>query len=219
MIKRFVDLTASAILLLVFSPVILLTWCLVRVRLGSPAFFRQARPGKAGLTFRLYKFRTMKEAFRTDGTPLADEERMTPTGSWIRRLSLDELPQLLNVLKGEMSLVGPRPLLICYLDRYNHEHARRHQVRPGITGWAQVNGRNAISWQQKLDLDVWYVDHQSFWLDCRILYLTVVKVLRRDGISAEGSATAREFLGYDASGQARQAQDSPEPDPHSPTRC
>jgi len=196
MIKRTFDIAVSALLLLLLAPAMALIWCLVRVSIGAPAFFLHERPGKGGRPFKVYKFRTMREARAADGTLLPDGERMTPAGTWLRRLSLDELPQLLNVAKGDMSLVGPRPLMMTYLDRYSPEHARRHEVRPGITGWAQVNGRNALSWEKKFDLDVWYVDHQSFLLDCRILLRTVVKVFMRDGISAKGEATSREFLGY-----------------------
>jgi lipopolysaccharide/colanic/teichoic acid biosynthesis glycosyltransferase len=195
MAKRIIDILASALLLLLLSPVILLTWFLVRTRIGNPAFFIQDRPGKDSRAFSLYKFRTMREAFDQNGHPLPDEERMTSVGTWIRRLSLDELPQLLNVLKGDMSLVGPRPLLVRYLDRYTPTQARRHLVRPGITGWAQVNGRNAISWEQKFELDVWYVDHQSLLLDLKILFLTFLRVIRRDGVTAVGEATNSEFMG------------------------
>jgi lipopolysaccharide/colanic/teichoic acid biosynthesis glycosyltransferase len=165
------------------------------MRIGAPALFIQERPGKGKRIFHLYKFRTMREAFGPDGRPLSDADRMTPTGALLRRLSLDELPQLLNVLVGDMSLVGPRPLLVRYLERYTAEQARRHLVKPGITGWAQINGRNAISWEQKFDLDIWYVDHQSLWLDLKILYLTVKKVVCKDGITADGEATISEFMG------------------------
>lgn len=195
MVKRFIDILASALLLMLLSPVILLTYFLVRVRIGSPAFFIQDRPGKDSRIFKLYKFRTMREAVDLHGHPLPDKERMTRIGAWIRRLSLDELPQLFNVLKGDMSLVGPRPLLVRYLDRYTPTQARRHLVRPGITGWAQVNGRNAISWEEKFELDVWYVDHQSLLLDCKILFLTFFRVIRRDGVTADGEATGSEFIG------------------------
>ena len=214
MVKRISDILASALLLLLLSPVILLTWFLVRTRIGSPGFFIQDRPGKDSRIFRLYKFRTMREAFDQNGHPLPDEDRMTGVGTWIRRLSLDELPQLLNVLKGDMSLVGPRPLLVRYLDRYTATQARRHIVRPGITGWAQVNGRNAISWEQKFELDVWYVDHQSLWLDLKILFLTFLRVIRRDGVTADGEATNSEFMGTSRSSGPQTAQgDNPTPPP------
>jgi sugar transferase EpsL len=195
LIKRLFDLLVSAILLLVLSPILLILFLLVWIFLGWPVFFAQARPGNGGRIFKLYKFRTMRDAFAADGTPLPDEERLTPLGRFMRTASLDELPELFNVLKGEMSLVGPRPLLIAYLERYTPEQARRHNVLPGITGWAQVNGRNALSWEDKFELDVWYVDHWSFWLDIKILFLTVGKVFRRESINAPGSATAPEFMG------------------------
>lgn len=163
--------------------------------MGSPIFFRQVRPGLHGRPFALFKFRTMNERRDASGHLLPDGIRLTRLGEWMRRLSLDEVPQLINVIKGEMSLVGPRPLLLQYLDRYTPEQARRHEVRPGITGWAQVNGRNALSWEKKFDLDVWYVDHWSFWLDLRILWMTLVKVIRKEGISAAGEATMSEFMG------------------------
>lgn len=168
---------------------------MIRRRLGSPVLFRQIRPGLHGRPFEMVKFRTMRDAFGPDGQPLADEERMTSFGRLLRSSSLDELPELWNVLKGDMSLVGPRPLLMEYLPLYSAEQARRHAVRPGITGWAQVNGRNAISWEDKFDLDVWYVDHHTVWLDLKILGLTVWRVLRRDGISAAGEATMPRFRG------------------------
>lgn len=167
----------------------------VRVKHGSPAFFRQPRPGYKGRMFKLIKFRTMTNARDIQGALLPDAQRLTRFGTWLRATSLDELPELINVLKGEMSLVGPRPLLVQYLKRYSPEQARRHEVRPGITGWAQVNGRNAISWEEKFRLDVWYVDHQTLWLDVKILALTLIKVARREGISAHDEATMPEFLG------------------------
>jgi len=159
--------------------------------------FTQERPGLHGRIFKMYKFRTMRDLRDAGGNLLPDEQRLTKLGRFLRSTSLDELPELFNVLKGEMSLVGPRPLLVAYLDRYTPEQARRHEVLPGITGWAQVNGRNAISWEEKFKLDVWYVDHQSFWLDLKILFMTLAKVFKREGISAEGSATAPEFMGSD----------------------
>ena len=193
--KRLFDLFASALGLLLLSPVIAVLAWQIRRKLGSPVLFRQTRPGLHGKPFQMVKFRTMRDAIGPDGQPLPDSERMTPFGSFLRSASLDELPELWNVLKGDMSLVGPRPLLMEYLPLYSPEQARRHEVRPGITGWAQVNGRNAISWEDKFKLDVWYVDHCSLWLDLRILWMTVRKVLVRDGISAEGQATVEYFRG------------------------
>ena len=163
--------------------------------MGSPVFFRQIRPGYKGEPFLLYKFRTMNDAKDSQGNALADELRLTRVGKWIRKYSLDEFPQLINVLKGELSFVGPRPLLMEYLPRYTAEQARRHDVKPGITGWAQVNGRNALTWEEKFALDVWYVDNFSFWLDMKILWITFLKVLKAEGISQEGSATMPEFKG------------------------
>lgn len=167
----------------------------VWLALGRPIFFRQQRPGRHGRIFELLKFRTMTDACDDQGKLLPDAQRLTPFGRWLRSTSLDELPELVNVLKGEMSLVGPRPLLVQYLPRYTPEQARRHEVPPGLTGWAQVNGRNALGWDEKFRLDVWYVDHRSMWLDLRILVLTAWKVLRRDGINAAGEATMPEFMG------------------------
>ena len=193
--KRLFDITAAfAALLLLALPLALLTWQ-VRRKLGSPAFFRQVRPGMHGQPFEMVKFRTMTDARGPDGALLPDADRLTPFGRFLRASSLDELPELWNVLKGDMSLVGPRPLLMEYLPLYSPEQARRHEVRPGITGWAQVNGRNAISWEDKFKLDVWYVDHCSLWLDIKILWLTVKKVLVREGISAAGEATMPAFKG------------------------
>jgi sugar transferase EpsL len=168
---------------------------LIRIKMGRPVFFTQQRPGLSGRPFVLYKFRTMRNDVEKQGYLPSDEERLTPLGCFLRRYSLDELPQLLNVLKGELSFVGPRPLLMEYLDRYTPEQARRHQVKPGITGWAQVNGRNALSWEEKFAFDVWYVDNCSFWLDMKILGLTLVKVLQAEGINREGAATMPEFMG------------------------
>ncbi|MBA6384471.1 sugar transferase [Colwellia sp. BRX10-6] len=193
--KRFFDIIISVLALLFLSPIILVTAILVRSKLGSPILFTQDRPGLNGKTFKMIKFRTMLEAVDNNGMLLADDQRMTPFGSFLRSASLDELPGLFNVLKGDMSLVGPRPLLVGYLPLYNNEQARRHNVRPGITGWAQVNGRNAISWEDKFTFDVWYVDNQSFWLDMKILLLTVKKVFVREGISAEGEVTMSMFKG------------------------
>jgi len=195
MLKRIIDITAAGAGLLLLSPVILVVAIQIRRKLGSPIFFRQARPGKDGKPFQMVKFRTMLDALDKQGNPLPDDQRMTPFGAFLRSTSLDELPELWNVLKGEMSLVGPRPLLMEYLPLYSKEQYRRHEVRPGVTGWAQVNGRNAISWEDKFKLDVWYVDNQSFWLDLKILFLTVKKVLVRDGISGEGEATMFKFTG------------------------
>lgn len=193
--KRLFDLLASAMGLLILAvPLALLAWQ-VRRKLGSPVLFTQVRPGLHGKPFRMVKFRTMTDARDASGALLPDAQRLTPFGRWLRASSLDELPELWNVLRGEMSLVGPRPLLMEYLPLYSPEQARRHEVRPGITGWAQVNGRNAISWADKFALDVWYVDHRSLWLDVRILWLTVRKVLVRDGISAAGEATMPAFTG------------------------
>jgi lipopolysaccharide/colanic/teichoic acid biosynthesis glycosyltransferase len=199
MLKRMLDLTGSAAGLLLLAPVILCTAVLVRRRLGSPVLFAQVRPGRHGEPFRMYKFRTMTDARDAQGRLLPDSERLTPFGRWLRSSSLDELPELLNVLKGDMSLVGPRPLLMEYLPLYSPEQARRHEVKPGITGWAQINGRNAISWDDKFALDVWYVDNRSLLLDIRILALTVWKVVRREGISAAGEATMPRFTGSDRS--------------------
>jgi len=193
--KRYLDLSISVPLAIALSPIVVMTALLVRFKLGRPVLFRQKRPGKGGRIFVLNKFRTMNDAREENGQLLPDEQRLTRFGEALRRFSLDELPQLWNVLRGDMSLVGPRPLLVEYLDRYTPEQARRHEVMPGITGWAQVNGRNAISWEEKLELDVWYVDHARFLLDLRILWLTLVNVLSRKDISSEGHATMEEFLG------------------------
>jgi lipopolysaccharide/colanic/teichoic acid biosynthesis glycosyltransferase len=193
--KRIFDIVISILMFLLLSfPLTILAWK-VRLKLGSPVFFTQTRPGLNGQPFKMVKFRTMTDNRSQDGTLLSDAERLTPFGRWLRASSLDELPELWNVLRGEMSLVGPRPLLMEYLPLYTTEQARRHDLRPGITGWAQVNGRNAISWEEKFKLDFWYVNNQSFWLDIKILWLTVKKVLIRDGISAEGEATMSKFTG------------------------
>jgi lipopolysaccharide/colanic/teichoic acid biosynthesis glycosyltransferase len=197
--KRTFDLLVALVALLVFAlPLLVLLW-LVRCKLGSPVFFYQVRPGLHGQPFEMIKFRTMTDECGTDGALLPDAQRLTPFGRFLRGSSLDELPELWNVLKGDMSLVGPRPLLMEYLPLYTTEQARRHEVRPGITGWAQVNGRNSISWEDKFALDVWYVDHRSWWLDMKILWLTVCKVLLRDGISAAGEATMTRFTGINSS--------------------
>ena len=195
MFKRVFDFITCSFTLLILAPVFALLAFLIRRRLGSPIFFCQVRPGYHGRPFKMVKFRTMRDMVGVDGTQLPDAERMTPFGNFLRSASLDELPELWNVLKGEMSLVGPRPLLMEYLSLYSTEQARRHEVRPGITGWAQVNGRNALSWEEKFRLDVWYVDHQSFWLDLKILLRTVKKVFVREGISAAGEATMPRFAG------------------------
>jgi lipopolysaccharide/colanic/teichoic acid biosynthesis glycosyltransferase len=195
MVKRITDIVCASAGLVLLSPVFATTAVLVRRRLGSPVLFRQVRPGLGGRPFQMLKFRTMRDAIGADGRPLPDEQRLTEFGRWLRATSLDELPELWNVLKGDMSLVGPRPLLMEYLPLYSAEQARRHDVRPGITGWAQINGRNAIGWEQKFALDVWYVDHQSLGLDLKILLQTVLKVVRRDGISAQGEATMTVFKG------------------------
>lgn len=186
---------AAGVALLVLSPVLLGVAYMVRKNLGSPVLFRQVRPGMHGKPFEMIKFRTMLDAVDAQGNVLPDEVRLTPFGRFLRSTSLDELPELWNVLKGDMSLVGPRPLLMEYLPLYSTEQARRHEARPGVTGWAQVNGRNAISWDDKFKLDVWYVDNQSLWLDIKIIFLTIKKVLVRDGISAEGEATMSKFTG------------------------
>lgn len=195
MIKRLFDIAATLAGLVLIWPLVLLLVLLVRFKLGSPVFFRQQRPGLHGRPFMMIKFRTMTSACDVTGKLLPDAERLTPFGRFLRSSSLDELPELINVLKGEMSLVGPRPLLMEYLPLYSPEQARRHEVKPGITGWAQVNGRNAISWEDKFRLDVWYVDNQSFWLDLKILWLTIKKVFIREGISQEGQATMEAFKG------------------------
>ncbi len=198
--KRFFDVLVSLTAFIVLSPIIALVAWKIRKNLGSPVLFRQTRPGLNGQPFEMIKFRTMKDAVDANGNPLPDSERMTPFGDKLRNSSLDELPELWNVLKGEMSLVGPRPLLMQYLPLYSKEQARRHEVRPGVTGWAQINGRNAISWEEKFKLDVWYVDNRSFWLDLRILLLTVKKVFVKEGISADGHVTIAPFTGKDQQG-------------------
>ena len=195
MIKRFFDFVVSIIGLLFSAPVILLIAFQIRRKLGSPVLFRQIRPGKNSKPFQLVKFRTMREGIDQDGSVLPDSERITPFGNFLRNSSLDELPELWNVLKGDMSLVGPRPLLKEYLPMYSPEQARRHNVRPGITGWAQVNGRNAISWEEKFKYDVWYVENHSFRLDMKIIWMTIKKVIAREGISADGEATIPKFTG------------------------
>jgi len=195
MLKRILDVSLGFLGLVIFAPIIATVAVQIRRKLGSPVFFRQTRPGKDGRPFQMVKFRTMLDAVNNNGEPLPDDQRMTPFGNFLRSSSLDELPGLWNVLRGDMSLVGPRPLLMEYLPLYSKEQYRRHEVRPGVTGWAQVNGRNAISWEEKFKLDVWYVDNQSLWLDMKILFLTVKKVLVKDGISADGEVTMSRFTG------------------------
>lgn len=195
MVKRTFDLIVATILLLIFSPILIIVALLVRSKLGSPILFRQRRPGLHGRPFEMVKFRTMLDSTAADGTLLSDAERLTSFGRLLRSTSLDELPGLISVVCGDMSLVGPRPLLMEYLPLYSKQQNRRHEVRPGMTGWAQVNGRNALSWEQKFAFDVWYVDHRSFLLDLRILWLTARKVLVREGISAQGDATMPVFRG------------------------
>ena len=197
MIKRGLDIGLAAAALLLSAPVLLLVAIAVRVNLGGPVLFRQQRPGLHGRPFTMVKFRTMRDALGRDGRPLPDADRLTPFGTLLRSTSLDELPELWNVLRGDMSLVGPRPLLMEYLDRYTPEQARRHEVRPGVTGWAQVHGRNALSWNERFRLDVWYVEHRSLRLDLRILMRTLAIVLRRTGVSATGEATMPVFQGND----------------------
>jgi lipopolysaccharide/colanic/teichoic acid biosynthesis glycosyltransferase len=193
--KRIFDLFLTIPGLILLSPILLIVAVLVRIVHGKPIFFTQVRPGFRGELFTVYKFRTMTDQRDENGELLPDEQRLTSLGRFLRTTSLDELPELFNVLRGEMSLVGPRPLLIQYLDRYSPEQARRHDVLPGITGWAQVNGRNALTWEDKFRLDVWYVDNWSLWLDIKILALTLWKVIKREGISQPGHATAEEFMG------------------------
>ena len=195
MLKRIFDVIASFCGLIFLGPIILIVSWKISRKLGSPVLFRQVRPGKGGKPFEMVKFRTMLDAVDSQGIPLPDEQRMTPFGSFLRSSSLDELPELWNVLKGDMSLVGPRPLLMEYLPLYSEEQYRRHDARPGVTGWAQINGRNAISWEDKFKLDVWYVDNRSLWLDIKIIFLTIKKVLVRDGISADGEVTMSKFTG------------------------
>ncbi len=198
--KRVFDIVVSAFALVVLAPVILVTAMAVRFGLGAPVLFSQTRPGLSGKLFKITKFRTMTDAIDANGNRLPDAERLNRLGRFLRTSSLDELPELWNVLKGDMSLVGPRPLLPEYLPLYSAQQARRHEVRPGLTGWAQVNGRNALSWEEKFDLDVWYVENRSLFLDLKILVLTVVKVITREGISAAGESTMPKFEGQGAGG-------------------
>ena len=197
--KRVLDLVSATVGALLLLPVFLCVSFLVLWRLGRPVLFFQTRAGQYGKPFKIVKFSTMRHVIDARGRPLPDEQRLTPFGRWLRNTSLDELPELWNVINGDMSLVGPRPLLMNYLDRYTPDQARRHEVRPGITGWAQVNGRNTISWEKKFELDLWYVDHQSVFLDLRIIALTLLKVFRRDGVVAPGHATMPEFMGSQSS--------------------
>lgn len=194
-LKRIADFVISGIMLILSSPILVATAILLLRSIGSPVIFRQQRPGLRGVPFTIYKFRTMSNKRDSSGHLLPDEDRVSRVGRVIRALSLDELPTLLNVIKGEMSLVGPRPLMMQYLDRYNAHQMRRHEVLPGVTGWVQVNGRNALTWEEKFDMDVWYVDHRSFRLDLKILIMTVWKVLKREGISEQGHVSASEFMG------------------------
>lgn len=195
MLKRLLDIIIAGTALILLSPVYFYVAHKVKKNLGSPVLFRQVRPGLHGKPFEMIKFRTMKDAVDAQGNPLPDSERLTPFGKMLRSTSLDELPELWNVVKGDMSIVGPRPLLMEYLPLYNEDQAKRHLVRPGITGYAQVNGRNAISWEKKFELDTWYVENQSFWLDIKIMFKTFYKVLAKDDISAEGEATMTKFTG------------------------
>jgi lipopolysaccharide/colanic/teichoic acid biosynthesis glycosyltransferase len=193
--KRLFDFVVSLLALLILSPILLVVAVLVTIFHGWPVLFRQQRPGYRGRLFHIYKFRTMSNTRDKAGNLLPDAQRLTPLGRFLRSSSLDELPELFNILKGEMSFVGPRPLLTQYLERYSPEQARRHNIMPGLTGWAQVNGRNALTWEEKFKLDVWYVDNWSFWLDIKIIFLTFIKVFKREGISQPGHATAEEFMG------------------------
>lgn len=195
--KRLMDILGAMAGLLLLAPVIVLLSLLVRVKLGSPVLFRQSRPGRAGQAFEMAKFRTMTDARDANGELLPDADRLTGFGQFLRASSLDELPELWNVLKGDMSLVGPRPLLMEYLPLYTERQARRHVVRPGITGWAQINGRNALTWEEKFELDVWYVENRTLWLDIKIIFLTVWKVVKRDDINQDGEATMTRFTGND----------------------
>jgi sugar transferase EpsL len=200
--KRIFDLVLTVPGLILISPLLLVIAVLVRLFLGKPVLYSQVRPGYQNKLFTLLKFRTMTDARDNQGNLLPDEDRVTPLGRFLRNLSIDEFPELFNVLRGEMSLIGPRPLLVQYLQRYSPEQIRRHEVLPGITGWAQINGRNTITWQDKFLYDVWYVDHWSFWLDIKILAITFWKVIRREGINQEGHATASEFMGNPEDGDS-----------------
>lgn len=195
MLKRTIDILGAGAGLVILSPVFIILAIVILSQMGGPVFFRQVRPGRDGKPFQMIKFRTMRDAADAGGDPLPDSERLTRLGRFLRSSSLDELPELWNVLKGDMSLVGPRPLLMEYLPLYSPEQARRHEVRPGVTGWAQVNGRNAISWDEKFSLDIWYVNNGNLWLDLKIIWLTIRKVLQREGISAAGEDTMPKFTG------------------------
>ncbi len=195
LMKRIFDLILTIPAYFLLSPLMMLIAVIIRLTMGKPIFFRQIRPGFQGKAFTIYKFRTMLNAYDKNGNLLPDKERLTRFGKFLRSTSLDELPELFNILKGEMSIVGPRPLLMQYLERYSPEQARRNEVRPGLTGWAQINGRNAITWEEKFRLDVWYVNNQSFRLDMKIIFMTILKVLKREGISQPGQATMEEFMG------------------------
>jgi len=203
MLKRLIDVVLATFTLVLLSPLLAVLWAVVRAVIGTPAVFAQERPGRGGHVFRLYKFRTMTDARGADGELLLDAQRLTTFGRVLRSTSLDELPEFWNVLKGDMSLVGPRPLLVEYLERYTPDQARRHEVRPGITGLAQVSGRNELSWEERFKLDVWYVDNRTMWLDLKIIAMTIWKALRRDGITAPGQATMSPF-----EGSARKTEDS-----------
>lgn len=194
-VKRTIDIVCSGLGLIILSPILLITAILIRIKLGSPIFFTQDRVGKDGKIFKMIKFRTMLDAVDKWGEPLPDEERLTPFGKLLRSTSIDELPELINVFKGDMSLVGPRPLLVEYKELYSPEQFRRHEVRPGITGWAQVNGRNTLGWAERFKLDVDYVDNYNLFMDIKILFMTILKVVKRDGISQEGHATMEKFNG------------------------
>ncbi|NQT81105.1 MAG: sugar transferase [Candidatus Aminicenantes bacterium] len=193
--KRLLDILISLIGLILFSPIFFIIGILIKLNLKGSVIFKQERAGESSKTFYLYKFKTMKDLKDKNGSLLQDKERLTKVGRFLRIISLDELPELLNVLKGDMSIVGPRPLLVEYLDRYSPEQARRHEVKPGITGWAQINGRNAITWEEKFEHDVWYVDNRSLWLDFKIIFITLIKVIKGEGISQPGHDTMEKFKG------------------------
>ena len=195
LIKTIGDRFVAALALLLLSPLILLVAILIRLQMGAPIIFTQARPGKDGKVFQFCKFRTMTDGRDSDGKLLPDMERLTPLGEFLRQTSLDELPQLWNVFRGDMSFIGPRPFIAAYLERYTPEQARRHDVAPGITGWAQINGRNSITWEEKFELDLWYIDHWSLWLDLKILWLTVFKIISKEGVDEDNNTTSTEFMG------------------------
>lgn len=200
-LKRLLDIIIAVVALIIASPVIVIISVVIRFKLGSPVFFRQERPGHREKLIKVIKFRTMSDACDESGKLLPDDLRLTGLGRFLRSLSFDELPQLWSVLNGDISLVGPRPLLIAYLDRYTPDQRRRHEVKPGVTGWAQINGRNTLTWEEKFELDVWYVDNWSLWLDIKILLLTGYKVLKREGVTQEGEATIKEFMGTKDTGE------------------